>query len=99
MRNKRITLEITYKLGDVEGEFEEPSIKRTTPIDWVKGKDPRYKVVKKRNNAKSKTETKDESFFDIFYPTELALNNDINDDGNADDEVYYLHDQLNYHKF
>lgn len=94
LRNQRITLELMYKLGDVEGEFEEPVIKRTTPIDWVNGKDPRYRTVKKRNNPKGKSE-KVESFFDLFYPTELALNNDINDDGNGEDEVYNLHEQVN----
>ncbi|ELP87810.1 nucleosome assembly protein, putative [Entamoeba invadens IP1] len=88
------SLKISYKLGDVDGEEEEPTVETLKAPEWVKGKDPRYKVIKKRVPKKGKTPShaKTESFFDIFYTTQMALSNDINDDGDVDDEVLTLHD-------
>ncbi|BFU18164.1 nucleosome assembly protein, putative [Entamoeba histolytica HM-1:IMSS-B] len=96
LRNNQITIQITYKLGDIEGEFEEPKINTITPLDWVKGKDPRFKITRKKTNKKGRNqqETKVESFFDLFYPQELALNNDINDDGLIDEEALPIHDMF-----
>ena len=92
LRTQRITLKVTYKLGDVENEIEEPKVETITTIEWVKGKDPRYKTKGKKHGGKSGSVEKIESFFDIFYPAQLALENEINDDGTMDQEAMSLHD-------
>ena len=93
LRTQRITMQITYKLGDVEGEMEEPKVETLTPIDWVSGKDPRYKTTKRKQlHSKANKEQKVESFFDIFYSSQLAIENDINDDGTLEEEIVKIHD-------
>ena len=92
LRTPRITLKVTYKLGDVENEMEEPKVECLTQIEWVKGKDPRYKIKGKKSHGKVGSIEKIDSFFDIFYPAQLAIDNEINDDGTVDPEAMSLHD-------
>ncbi|KAL7717207.1 Nucleosome assembly protein [Entamoeba marina] len=98
LRTREIPVKITYKLSNVEGETEEPSITVETAIDWVKDKDPRFKMVKRKTNKKSygkygsQQKQKVDSFFDIFYISQLSLNTGMNDDGSIEEELLKIHD-------